>query len=128
MSCSKTYLILSLVFIVFTIKLKILNIVITGVEKMGDLGKLLPGKFSKFWEMFENFLIKMYDPGKSERVNWLMHIKMQKLKIVRRRGLRLRPPKTPPDRKPRVKKGRMRGSDPGTLAHPAGSGETKFLK
>ena len=38
--------------------------------KIGDFGKLLPGKFSKFWEIFENFLIKMYDPGKSETVNW----------------------------------------------------------
>ena len=44
---------------------------------MRDFGKLLPGKFSKFWEILENFLSNMYDPGKSEKVNWLMHIKMQ---------------------------------------------------
>ena len=76
---------------------------------MGDFGKLLPGKFSKFWEIFENFLINNYDPGKSEKINWLMHIKRQKLKIVRRRGLR--PPNPLTDRKPGVEKRGMRGSD-----------------
>ncbi len=68
-----------------------------GGEKMGGFGK-----FSKFWGIFENFLINMYDPVKSEKVNWLMHIKMQKLKIVMRRGLRS--PKPLPDRKPGVEK------------------------